>query len=266
MGAKIFNGSVAQGVRYLIALYDVAGGELLALVDAAYLTAARTGATTGVATRYLAPEDATSVGVIGSGLEARTNLEAVATVRPLKEARVYSPTESHRARFAEEMTSRLTIAVEPTTCPEAAVEDAHVVIVATNTARARDPIAYRGAWLRPGQHVNSIGSTGGGLREIDPETFRRAEQIVVDSRVQVEDESDDVHAAREAGVYEPERVSVLKDWVSGSRAREGGSVTTLFKSVGTAVQDLAAAAAVYREAKRCGRGRKIDSFLEHKQF
>jgi len=266
MGFKVFNGSVERGVRYVIAIYDAVEGSLLALLDAAYLTAARTGATTGVATRYLARPESQSVGVIGSGLEARTNLAAVCAVRPIRRARVYSPTPAHRERFAREQGEALQIEIEVAPDPESAVSGVDIVVVATNTSGRDDLVAYRGAWMEPGQHVNSIGSTGGPLREIDPDTFRRAHRIGMDSVVQVEEESADAVAAREAGAYPEDRIVALADLVAAGRVARGPDEITLFKSVGTAVQDVMAGYAVYREAVRLGRGRELGEFLEHKQF
>ena len=100
MGIKIFNGSVAHGVRYIIIVYDEKSGELLCMMDAAYLTGARTGATTGIATRYQARANSKTVGIIGSGLEARTNFAAVCTVRKIESAVVFSPTSTNRERYA----------------------------------------------------------------------------------------------------------------------------------------------------------------------
>lgn len=267
MGYKVFHGSVQHGVRYLIAIYDERDGRLLALMDAAYLTAARTGATTGVATRYLAPPTAATVGVIGSGLEATTNLEAVCAVRPIREGKVFSPTPANRARFAARMSDRLGIRLEPVATPEQAVADADVIVVATNTTGVGDLIAYRGQWMTAGQHVNSIGSTGLQLREIDPETFARADRIVTDSRIQLEAESGDLHAARQADTYDRAKVVELKDVVAGHvQGRTATDEITLFKSVGTAIQDVAAGFAVYQEAVRQGLGQDVGEFLELKTF
>lgn len=267
MGYKVFHGSVQHGVRYLIAIYDEKDGRLLALMDAAYLTATRTGATTGVATRYMAPPNAATVGVIGSGLEATTNLEAVCAVRPVREGIVFSPTPANRERFAARMNDRLGLRLEAVATPEQAVADVEVVVVATNTTGVGDLIAYRGRWMTAGQHVNSIGSTGLQLREIDSDTFARADRVVTDSRVQLEAESGDVHAARQAGTYDRSKVTELKEVVTGhAPGRTESDKTTLFKSVGTAIQDVAAGFAVYREAVRRGLGQDVGEFLELKTF
>lgn len=265
MGFKVFNGSVEHGVRYIIGLYDAESGALLSLMDAAYLTAARTGATTGVATRYLAPTDAPRVGVIGSGLEGRTNLAAVCTVRAVERVKVFSPTPGNRERFAVEMADELGVTIDAVASPEDAVGDTDIVIVATNTTGHADLIAYRGEWMEAGQHVNSIGSTGGQLREIDPETFRRAHRIAMDSKAQVEDESGDAVAALAENAYPAARVVELKELVDGLTPARAADEITLFKSVGTAIQDVMAGYAVYQEALRQERGHEVD-FLEHKRF
>ncbi len=267
MGYKVFHGSVQHGVRYLIAVYDEKDGRLLSLMDAAYLTATRTGATTGVATKYMARPESKTVGVIGSGLEATTNLQAVCAVRPLEAGKVFSPTQAHRERFAGQMSEQLGINLSAVTTPEEAVSGVDIVVVATNTTGVGDLIAYRGKWMETGSHINSIGSTGLQLREIDAETFRRAERIVVDSRVQVEGESGDLKAAMAAGTYARTKVTELKEVVAGrASGRSGPDEITLFKSVGTAIQDVAAGFAVYQEAVRQGLGQDVGEFLELKTF
>ncbi len=267
MGYKVFHGSVQHGVRYLIAVYDEKDGNLLSLMDAAYLTAARTGATTGIATKYMAPPEAKTVGVLGSGLEARTNLQAVCAVRPIEAGWVFSPTPANRERFATRMSEQLGIRITAVETPEQAVKDVDTVVVATNTTGVDDLIAYRGKWMETGGHVNSIGSTGLQLREVDPETFQRAQRIVVDSRVQMEGESGDLKAAMNAGMYDRAKVTELKEVVAGrSQGRSGSDEITLFKSVGTAIQDVAAGFAVYKEAVRQGLGQDVGEFLELKTF
>ncbi len=267
MGFKIFNGSVEHGVRYLIGIYAERSGELLALMDAAWLTGARTGATTGVATRYLARTDSHHVGVIGSGLEARTNLEAVCAVREIRSARVFSPTPANRERFAREMSTKLGIEIESSASAEAAVRGADIVVIGTNTTRHANAFAYHGAWMEPGQHVNSIGSTGGKLREIDPTTFARAARVVVDSLHQVEEECGDVLETMAQGLWDQDKVHELAALAVGAApGRTSDEEITLFKSVGTGLQDVVAGFAIYAEARRLGLGLQIDDFLEHKQF
>jgi ornithine cyclodeaminase/alanine dehydrogenase len=267
MGYKVFHGSMKAGVRYLIAVYAQEGERLLALMDAHYLTAARTGATTGIATKLLAAPGAKTVAVIGSGLEARTNLQAVCAVRPVEHVTVFSPNPERRARFAARMGPELGVEVRVVDNPQECVRDAEIVVVATNSFGRPDPIAYRGAWMEPGVLVDAIGSTSTFLREIDAETFQRAESIVVDSKVQVEEESGDVKAALSEGKYDRTKVVDLKEVLVGkAQGRTSAQQMVLFKSVGTAVQDVMAGFVVYEEAVRRGRGQDIGEFLDLKTF
>jgi ornithine cyclodeaminase/alanine dehydrogenase len=267
MGYKVFHGSMRGGVRYLIAVYAQEGERLLALMDAHYLTAARTGATTGVATKVLATPGAKTVAVIGSGLEARTNLQAVCAVRAVECVTVFSPNPEHRARFAARMSAELGVEVRAVESPAHCVRGADIVVVATNSFGRPDPIAYRGAWMEPGVLVDAIGSTSPFLREIDADTFQRAESIVVDSKVQVEEESGDVKAALSADKYDRAKVVELKDVLAGkAQGRTSAQQMVLFKSVGTAVQDVMAGFAVYEAAVQQGRGLDIGEFLDLKTF
>lgn len=265
-GLKFFQGSMANGVRYLILIGSLASGELLAVLDAAYLTAARTGATSAVATAALARADAASVGVIGSGLEARTNLLSIAAVRPLADVRVYSRSPQRRAAFAGEMTQQLGIPVAACESPAEAVAGGDIVLVATNTG-TNGPVAFRGALIEEGQHVVSIGSTSPTLREIDPATFTRADLVVLDAAPeQVSRESGDViELTRERPDWD-EPVS-LGDLLAGrATGRRSAREVTLFKSVGTAEQDLIAALHVYETARRRGIGRDVPELAQPKLF
>lgn len=255
-GFKAFHWS-AGGARYLVALYSQESGELLALVDGDHLTAIRTGATAAVAARHLARPDATTVGVIGAGAEARTNLAAMATVRDLSAVRVFSPRPHRREAFAEEMASQLGVAVTPCPSAQECVAGVDIVITATNTGSAPDPIAYRGAWAEPGQHISSIGSTLPTLRELDVETFARADLVVVDAPEQMEAECGDVVAAAAAGCY-PQPASLAAVVGGEHPGRPGAEAVTLFKSVGTAMQDVLAASVVYEGAVAAGRGTSVD--------
>ncbi len=268
MGFKAFHGSVQDGVRYFIAIYEQASGRLLAMMDAHYLTAARTGAATGVATRFMANRNARRVAVIGSGLEARTNLLGVCAVREVERVTAFSPNRERRAAFAERMGLELKIEVRACDSPESCVEGADIVVVATNTTGKGDGIAFRGAWARAGMHVNAIGSTMPKLREIDADSFARAGRIVIDCQTrQIEEESGDVIDALANSAYDRGKVIELQEVVAGRAAgRADDDQITLFKSVGTAVQDVTAGYAVYQEARRLGIGSEVPDFLELKTF
>ena len=261
-GFKVFGH--AHGVwRYLIAVYDANNGDLLTLADGSYLTAVRTGAATGVATKWLARPDVRSVGVIGSGLESRTNLRAVLAARPgITHVRVFSPHADRRTAFAHDMSAELGIDVTPVNSPQEAVAGVDVVNIATFIPVSDQMrLAYRGAWVEPGQHVNAIGSTGTNLREMDPEVFARADLLVADAAwEQLERESGDVIAAIQANSLDRSRVAMLKDVVAGRISRPGPAAVTLYKSVGTGLQDVAAAHEVYIRARELGLGTAVPDF------
>ena len=266
LGLKMFHGSLERGVRYIVIVCDLADGSVRAVVDAAYLTAARTGATSGVATRQLAREDATTVGLIGSGLEAETNLLGVCAVRDVTQVNVFSRNPERRARFAEQIAPKIGADVRAVDSPQEAVAGTDIVVVATNTGAGGD-VAYRGDWVEPGQHVVSIGSTTPQLREIDVATFVRADVTAFDARLdQVQEESGDVIALCRAATSWRGSTS-LADLLTGVHpGRTSDEQVTLFKSVGTAAQDMAGAQCVADEAVRRGLGRTIADLAEAKLF
>jgi alanine dehydrogenase len=265
MGLKAFNSSTSGGVRYVIGLWGTASGELLALLDASYLTAARTGAVTGVAQRAIAGDrGGDEVGVIGSGLEARTNLEAICAVADVRRAKVFSPNAERRDLFAREMTEHLGLEVASVATPQEAA-DAPTVLVATNTGAGSGILALEADWLRSAGHVNTIGSTMPSLREVDGETFGRADAVVLDTLHAV-GESGDLIAAAAEGHWDDAKVRGLPAVVSGEPNGSGRQPSlTVFKSVGTALQDLVAAKAIYDVAVEHGLGREVD-FLAEKVF
>jgi ornithine cyclodeaminase/alanine dehydrogenase-like protein (mu-crystallin family) len=266
LGLKFFHGTMAKGVRYVVALCSLDSGAMLALLDGAYLTAARTGATTGVATKWLAREDAGSVGVIGSGLEAETNLLGISAVREITKVRVFSRSAERRHAFAERMSAALGVPVVVRSTPEQAVRGADVVLVATNTG-ANGPVAYRGAWMEPGQHVTSIGSTAPGLREIDVESFLRPDFVAFDAeREQIASESGDVIAVRADHPAWNGAVSLDELVTRALPGRSAPEDITLFKSVGTAGQDLIGALHVYQEAVKRGIGTDVGEIAKPKLF
>lgn len=265
-GYKAFHGSQTTGVRYIIVLCREEGGEILAVVDAAYLTALRTGATSGVATRYMASDGVATVGLIGSGLEADNNLAGIATVRSVASVRVYSPNEERRTLFAERTAKLMGIEVTPVDSPEAAVADTSIVVVATNTGH-HGSVAYLGRWMEPGQHIVSIGATSPFLRELDEEAFSRPTTVVFDTPPdQVFEESGDlipIHGELRARLRASNTLSSV---VAGGLMKRAPGDITLFKSVGTAAQDIVAAKAVYDIAVKRGLGRDIGELAQPKYF
>ncbi len=240
--------------RFLVYLYSLDGGRLLAMVQAGRLGQLRTGAATAVATRHMARPDASRVGILGSGFHARTQLEAVCKVRPIESACVYSPTPGHRQAFAREMSARLGIQVTPADSPRQAVESADIVVTITTSAA---PV-FDGAWLSPGTHIAAVGGADPYMREIDDQTVLRSSTIVVDDLAQARLESGELLMPASRGLLLWERVRELWQVVGGSvPGRRAADDITLFKSLGMALWDIAAARAAYEKAVALGVGTAV---------
>jgi alanine dehydrogenase len=253
LGLKAY--TVAAGkARFYVQLFDAATGELLAFVEADKLGQMRTGAASGVATKYLARADAATVGVYGAGWQAASQLAAVCAVRDIKRVRVYSRTAERREKFCAQMRAELQLDdIAPAARPEEAA-DADIVITITS---AREPV-LEGAWLRPGAHVNAAGGNSVLRREFDDAVVTRSSFVAVDSLEQAKVEAGELIAAVERGALTWERVRELRHVVSGElKGRQDDRQITLFKSLGLAIEDVAAAAVVYRKAKERGVGREI---------
>lgn len=253
MGTKIIAAAPKAGrVSYLIALFDQETAELVALLDGNSVTGYRTAATSALAADLLAVPGPLTVGVLGSGFEAAKHLRAIAAIRDVTFARVYSSRPASRERFARELAD-VSVPVEPVASAETAVAGATLVICA---ARSRDesPILL-GRWLKPGMTVVSVGSTVPEQREVDAETIARAEVIVADVVDEVVRDTGDLIAARASGTDVADRVGSLAALVSGACAgRTDEAQVVLYKSVGSAVQDLAVAAMCVRAALGNGLG------------
>ena len=254
VGMKIY--TITRAVwRFVVLLFDATSGELLALLEADHLGRLRTGAASGVATKFMARRGGSRVGVIGTGRQARTQLEAVTLVRPVTEARVFSRDESRRRDFCQEMSGRLRLAVEPADSAEAAARPGDIVITATTSS---EPVV-RGEWLRPGTHVNAIGANMANRREVDDDTLRRASVIAVDSLEQARQEAGDLIQGLASLKRDWQSVHELQEIVGGSApGRTSDDAITLFKSSGIALWDVAAAGFVYREALKRGKGTEMN--------
>ncbi len=235
-------------------LNDPRTGVLLAIMDAGFLTAMRTGAVSGVATKYLARENACSVGVFGAGVQARTQLMAVCEVRSIERATVFDPWTEGRERFAAEMSERLSVPVEPTEEPRVCV--ANEIIVAASSSS--EPI-FEGAWLAPGTHINGIGSHSPDARELDTITLQRSKVVPDLSAACLVEAGDLIIPIKEGAITEDHIHASLGEVVAGLKpGRESDDEITLFKSVGLAVQDAATAALVYDLARGAGVGTEIE--------
>ncbi len=240
-----------QGV---VLLFDPEQGIPVGIVDASEVTAIRTAAVSGVATRALARDDATELAILGSGVQARTHLEAMLAARPFDSVRVYSPDEEHREGFARRARERHGVAVEAVASAEEAVRGAHVVCTVTSS---REPV-LEGAWLAPGAHVNAVGSSVKSARELDTEAVVRS-RLYVDRRESTVNEAGDYLFPKAEGAVDETHIvgelgEVLLGRVEGRRAPEE---ITLFKSLGLAVEDIAAARAAVEEARARGMGTTV---------
>lgn len=254
LGMKIYAAS-RQSITFSCLLYEADTGKMLAEIEADHLGRIRTGAASGVATKHLARSDASTVGLIGSGRQARTQLQAVSLVRKLKLVRVFSRHQERRQAFCREMSSFLKLEVEPVDSAEAAARSADILITATYS---REPV-LKAEWVKHGAHINAIGSNAPDRCELDAELVRRAAVIAVDSIEQAKIEAGDL-IQRFAGSPEKwEDVTELCRILTGShKGRVSADDITLFKSGGIAVWDVAAAGAIYKRALETGRGKPIE--------
>ncbi len=260
LGAKLLSylpTNPARGVpliHALVLLMDPETGAPTAICEGGFLTAWRTGAASGAATDLLARPDASRLAILGAGAQARTQLLAVAAVRELERVRVFSPTEANRDDFAVEMSAETGIPVFPVDSPAAAVADADIICAATT---ATDPV-FEGAAVGAGTHVNGVGSFRPEMRELDLELIRKS-RMFVDSRAAAAVEAGELIDAERRGGSRREDWTELGELIEGSRpGRSNSDEITLFKSVGLAVQDVAAGALAVTRARELGIGTEVD--------
>jgi alanine dehydrogenase len=254
MGAKLY--SVAHGVaRFVVLLYRADSGELAALIEADYLGQARTGAASAVATKYMARPEASVLGIIGTGTQARTQLAAVSHVRALESIRAFGRDRTRLENYCREMSDTLRKPVTPAKSAEETVRGADIVITATT---AMNPVVS-GAWLATGSHINAIGSNFAQKRELESDAVDRAAIIAVDSIQQANIESGDLIQAFGDDNSRWQQVRELCEIVAGKRSgRKNPEQVTLFKSNGIASWDLAVGARVFERAEKEGLGRQIE--------
>ncbi|MDQ3566830.1 MAG: ornithine cyclodeaminase family protein [Actinomycetota bacterium] len=253
LGLKAY--TIARGgARFYTMLFDAEGGELLAILQSDRLGQIRTGAATGIGTKHLAREDATTLGLYGTGWQAESQLEAVAAVRDLERVVVHSRSEENRKAFADKMGEPVGLEIETTHAPD---EPAAQDIVVTMTS-SREPVLH-GEWLRPGTHVNAAGSNSLLKSEIDRDVVKRASFVCVDSREEIGLEAGDLMPSLETGVILLEAVYELGQIIAGHmQGRRSPEDITLFASQGLALEDMAVARLVYDRAVERDMGREID--------
>lgn len=253
IGYKAYTTTKA-GAKFHVTLFDARTGDMTAIIEADYLGQVRTGAASGVATKKLARKEASTVGMIGTGKQARTQLLAVCKVRTIAKAYVYGRDEERRKQFAAEMTAECGTGVVPAGSAEEAVRGRDIVITATS---AREPVLF-GEWLGEGQHLNVAGSNFLSKAECDVEVFRRATLVAVDSKDQAKQEAGDFAAALKEGVLQWSNVLELAHVLVGRYPGRGSPQdVTVFKSLGLGVEDVAVGAKVLELARKNGVGREL---------
>jgi ornithine cyclodeaminase/alanine dehydrogenase-like protein (mu-crystallin family) len=231
-----------------VTLFDGETGEVRALMNASAITAIRTAAVSAVATRLLAREDARELGVLGSGVQARSHLEALRLVRDFERVRIFSPTAGHARALADEA------GAEVAGSAEEAVRAADVVVTATSSVK---PVLERG-WLKDGAHVNVVGGRPPQMRELDTATIADS-AFYVDRRESAENEAFDYRDALESGAIGPDHIrgEIGEVLIGAAPGRRSPEELTVFRSLGLAVEDLAAAEYVVRRARETGIGIEV---------
>lgn len=257
LGLKAYT-SFREGTRFLVLLYGAENGRLLALVEGDRLGMLRTGAASAVATRHLARRDARTLALLGTGWQARGQLDAIRHVQQLDEVRVFGRDPDRRGRFVEEMAAQTGVHLVPCESAAEALEGAGLV---TTITTAGDPL-FPADLVQPGTHVNAAGSNSLLRRELDPRLPRQA-RVVVDSRAQARQEAGDLLVAAERGWLDWDRLPELGEIVAGQASgRRSDDEVTIFESQGLGIQDVVVAGHLYERACERGLGEAVDLFAQ----
>jgi alanine dehydrogenase len=241
-------------LRFLVPLYEISTGALLALIEADFLGQQRTGAASGVATKYLARQNASSAAILGTGGQAKTQLEAISLARKLDSVRVFGREPQRRESFCAEMSARLRIPVQPAASAGEAVRGADIV----NTATTSTKPVLDGNEITEGAHINAIGANHAHKRELDDTAISRTAVIFVDSIAQSQHEAGDLITPFAQSSKKWDSVHELYQLVGGQvPGRTSDKQITLFKSNGIASWDLAVAEKIYTLAKQKNLGREL---------
>jgi len=238
-----------------VMLFSAETGELQAMMNASAVTAIRTAAVSGVATDLLAREDARELAIVGAGVQARTHLAAMSCVRSIERCRIASRTIEHARQLVDEMSDRFPFPLAAVETVAEALADADLIVTATN---AKEPVLKR-EWISPGVHLNVVGSSSPKSREVDTGTMAAA-ALFVDRRESTLNQAGDYLFAASEGAIGPDHIRAeLGELLTGSkRGRTSPDEITLFKSLGLAVEDLAAAAYLYKKAKELNAGTWVE--------
>ncbi len=254
LGVKTY--TVVKGqYSFQVSLYDANTGQLICYTQANRLGQLRTGATTGVAVKYLSKSSATTVGIIGTGYQAPTQLEAVCKVRKVSQVKAYSRTVQRRDAFAQTMSESLGVNVTSSAIGEEAVQNSDIVVC---IAAAMDPV-LEGRWLSTGSTIIGAGPTTWRAREVDDDTLTRANRIFVDSAEQAPLEAGDMSSAVDRGILQWSQIQELRHVVAGNIKGRGSDTEIIYaKLMGTGVADVAGAKLAYDRAKAKGLGTEME--------
>lgn len=238
----------------LVALYDTENGKLHAVLHAGAITAIRTAAVSGLATRLLANTNASTLAIVGSGVQAATHLRAMLEVRPVTSVRVWSRNADHAAAFAADHRRQLGIAIDAAHSVREAVGHADLICTVT----ASNAAIVQSDWIADGAHINAAGASVPGFRELDSAAVARA-RVFVDSRESALAEADEIRIPIAEGLFDDSHIAgTLSELASGAaRGRSAAGEVTIFKSCGMAIEDLAAANYIYERAIALGRGTRV---------
>ncbi len=238
-----------------VLIFETQHGQLLAMVDASEITAIRTAGVSGVATRLLARADADDLAILGSGVQAASHLAAMLVARPIRRVRIWSRNADHARRFAESASKKHGLTVEVMPSAQSAVEGAS--IICTTTA-ATTPILH-GDWIVPGAHINAVGSSVAFTRELDTTAVVKS-RLFVDRRESTLNEAGDFLMPKKEGAITDDHIlgEIGELLIGKVQGRQSPDEITLFKSLGLAVEDIAAAHHIYRRALETGRGTSVE--------
>jgi len=251
LGMKVvtyFQNNPSQNLPAILAtimLFSAETGKLIAVMDGGYITAIRTACASALATKTLANPDTPVLGILGAGVQARAHIQALTRVRRLQRIKIHSPSGKSALSVKEELEPQCGVPIEVVNSAQNAVRDSDLLVTVTT---AKDPIV-KAEWLKPGIHINAVGSHRPDLREIDGATLQRS-TVVVDSRAAIMAECGDILLAlKERSIAETDIHGEIGEVIAGTKAgRTSTSEITLYKSVGIAIQDVATAQLVYRKA------------------
>lgn len=227
-----------------VLLSDATNGLPLAVLDGIYITGVRTGATGGVAAKYLARKDSGVVGVVGTGMQGRMQVLALKSLFRLREVRAYDVDDGRRSAYVREMEQKMGVPIKDAKSPEAAIRGADIVITVTPSKAAY----VRDDWIVDGMHVNAFGADSHGKQELDKKIYKRAKLV-----------TDKIEVALEKELFERKNVHAeLGELITGKKkGRENQKELTIFDSTGLGIQDVAAASLVFEKAKKQGKGKWV---------